>query len=108
MMHWLRNVSYWRNYYLHRLTKIIENHIELLAIERLQALGYQYIHGQDIAPDGEFPERDSFEQVLLLGRLTKAIRKINPSIPLDVQQEAIKELLRISSSDLLNNNESFH
>ncbi len=63
------------------MTRITENHIELLAIERLEALGYEYIYGPDIAPDSETPERSSFEQVLLPDRLQQAVRSGNPILP---------------------------
>lgn len=86
------------------MTHITQSHIEQLSIECLKALGYQYIY----APDSETPERDSFEQVLLLQRLRNAIRKINPGIRADAQEEAIKAIQRISSPELLSNNETFH
>ncbi len=85
-----------------------ESIIESFAIELLNQLGYEYIYAPDIAPDGKHPERDSYEQVLLLGRLQKAIKRINHGIPADVQAEAIKEIQRIASPELLTNNETFH
>jgi len=90
------------------MTKITEDAIELLAIERLEALGYEYIYAPNIAPDSNHPERDSYEDVLLLDRLKMAIQRINPSIPHDSQIEALKEIQRINSPELLTNNESFH
>ncbi|MGC4103625.1 type I restriction endonuclease subunit R [Ferruginibacter sp.] len=90
------------------MTHISENHIELLTIERLEALGYEYIYGPDIAPDSETPERSSFEQVLLIDRLRQAVRKINPHIDADAQEEAIREIQRIASPELIANNETFH
>lgn len=90
------------------MTRITENHIELLTIERLEALGYEYIYGPDIAPDSETPERSSFEQVLLLDRLQQAVRRINPTLPPDAQAEAIREIQRIASPELIANNETFH
>ena len=90
------------------MTRITENHIELLAIQRLESLGYHYLYGPEIAPDGHSPERDTFEQVLLLNRLKIVVRKINPGIPADAQNEAIKEIQRIASPELLANNENFH
>lgn len=90
------------------MTKITESAIELLAIQRLESLGYAYLYGPDIAPDSMTPERASFEQVLLLNRLRKAVRRINPDIPVDAQNEAIKEIQRIASPELLVNNECFH
>lgn len=90
------------------MTKITESAIELLAIQRLESLGYHYLNGPDIAPDGHSPERETFEQVLLIDRLKNAVRKINPGIPSDAQSEAIKEIQRIASPELLANNETFH
>lgn len=39
------------------MTKITENNIEVFAIETLQALGWDYIHGLSIAPGAEYAER---------------------------------------------------
>lgn len=90
------------------MIRITEDHIELLAIQRLESHGYQYLYGTDIAPDGHSPERDTFEQVLLVNRLKNAVQEINPDIPADAQTEAIKEIKRIASPELLANNETFH
>lgn len=90
------------------MTRITENSIEEFAIKLLENLGYDYVYAPDIAPDTPKSERASYEEVLLLGRLEEAIRRINPSIPYDTQIEAIKEVQRISSPELLNNNEAFH
>ncbi len=90
------------------MTKITEDTIEQFTIELLERLGFQYIYAPDIAPDGERPERTSYEQILLIERLQNAIRRINPKVPIDSQEEAIKEVQRINSPELLANNETFH
>lgn len=90
------------------MTRITENIIESFAIELFEKLGYEYIYGPTIAPDGETPERETYEQVLLIDRLQKAVKRINKSIPADAQAEAIKEIQRIASPELLANNEAFH
>ena len=87
---------------------LTESTIETYAIQLLERLGYQYIHAPDLAPDSATPERESFEQVILPARLEKAAKRINPSIPADLVTEAIKEMQRIVSPDLLANNETFH
>lgn len=88
--------------------KLVENDIENLAISRLQALGFEYVFGPAIAPDSEAPERASFEDVLLVNRLQTAIRKINPSIPAHAHEQALKDVQRIQSPEMLVNNEAFH
>ncbi len=90
------------------MTHITENSIESFAIELLEQLGFGYLYGPKIAPDGEWPERESYEQVLLIPRLRNAVKRINPAIPADAQAEAIKEIQRIASPELLANNETFH
>jgi type I restriction enzyme R subunit len=105
--------------------KITESAIEQFAIDLLEKSGYQYIFGPDIAParegqvpraqdaqerlpDSETPERQSFEDVLLLERLTAAVARINPNVPVDAREDAIKQLLRLNSPELIANNEAFH
>jgi type I restriction enzyme R subunit len=90
------------------MTRITEHSIESFAIELLDNLGYEYLYAPNIAPDGETPERETYEQVLLVERLQNAVKRINKSIPADAQAEAIKEIQRISSPELLANNEAFH
>lgn len=90
------------------MTRITENTIEEFAIKLLEHLGYEYVYAPDIAPDTPKSERATYQEVLLLERLEEAIRRINPSIPYDTQIEAIKEVQRINSPELLNNNEAFH
>jgi len=90
------------------MKRITENSIEEFAIELLEKLGYESVYGPDIAPDGETPERESYEQVLLIDRLRKALKRINRNMPADVLEDAIKEIRRIHSPELLTNNETFH
>ncbi|MCM8872148.1 MAG: type I restriction endonuclease subunit R [Paludibacteraceae bacterium] len=90
------------------MTKLLESDIEQMLIELLKANGYQYLYGPDIAPDGETPMRASFDEVVLRDKLEAAVRKLNPSLPYSVQDEAVKTVLRISSPDVLANNEEFH
>ena len=90
------------------MTKLTESDIEQMLIEQLKAKGYQYLYGPDIAPDGETPMRASFDEVVLRDKLEAAVRKLNPSLPYSVQDEAVKNVLRISSPDVLANNEEFH
>lgn len=90
------------------MKKITENRIEHLAIEQLQSLGWEYVHGSVISPEGEKPERENYEQIILTDRLRKAVSVINPHIPKEAQEQAIQKALRIYSPDLLHNNETFH
>lgn len=90
------------------MNKITENDIELLAIEQLEKLGFNYLYAPDIAPDADTPERESFEDVLLISRLRAAIDKINPTIPAEAKEDALKQIQRLNSPELISNNEAFH
>ena len=85
-----------------------ESDIEQMLIEQLKAKGYSYLYGPDIAPDSEHPMRYGFDEVVLRDKLESAVKRLNPSLPWLVQDEAIKTVLRIESPDLLANNEVFH
>jgi len=90
------------------MNEITESEIEQFAIELLEKQGYQYIYAPDIAPDGDRLERESFEDVLLLERLQTAVGRINPDIPVEVRENAIKQIQRLNSPELITNNEAFH
>ncbi len=87
---------------------IVEQDIENAALEILQDLGYEIVHGPNIAPDGEIPLREDWGQVVLKSRLENTIRKINPSLKDDWIDEAIKKVIRTSSHKTIVNNEKFH
>lgn len=90
------------------MTKITENDIELFAIELLESQGYKYIYAPDIALDGKTPWRESYEQVLLIDKLTEVVNQLNQHLPLTARSEAVKEVQRIASPELIANNEAFH
>ena len=87
---------------------ITEDKIETFAIEVLQSMGWEYVHGLAIAPGAEQTERENFEQIILVDRLRKSVAVLNPNIPHDAQEQAIQKVLRIYSPELLHNNETFH
>ncbi|MBX2901180.1 MAG: type I restriction endonuclease subunit R [Cyclobacteriaceae bacterium] len=86
---------------------ISENEIEEIAIGYLQGLGYQYLNGLVMSPDGEHPERQ-YNEVVLVNRLRDAIDKLNPALSQDAKEDALKKVLRSDSPNALINNENFH
>ena len=58
-----------------------ESTVEAAAIEWFGELGYAFGHGPQLAPGEPAAERDSFGEVVLVGRLREAIRRLNPAIP---------------------------
>lgn len=89
------------------MNAISESEIEQIAIDYLQDLGYTYLHGPDISPDGEHPERQ-YQDVVLVTRLRDAIDTLNPTLPYEAKEDALKKVLRTESPNALVNNETFH
>ncbi len=86
---------------------ITENEIEGIALSYLQGLGYSALLGTVISPDGEHPERQ-YNEVVLVTRLRDAIDKLNPTLSQDAKEDALKKVLRTESPNALINNENFH
>ena len=88
--------------------KINEEEIELATIDILKDIGYKYIHGEEIAPDSENPERTRWDEVILRRRLKESLERINPKVPIDAIDEAVKKIVRISGPNITLNNQKFH
>jgi type I restriction enzyme R subunit len=87
---------------------LTESMVEEAAIGRFQALGYALLPGLQLSPGEPAAERESFSDVLLLGRLRQAIGRLNPTIPKEAREEALRKLLRLGTPSLTQTNRSFH
>ena len=87
---------------------IYESDIEEASLNWLADLGYTVLHGADIAPDTPNAERSIYNEVILTRRLRDAVAHLNPEIPADAQEEAIRKVLHSDSPALVQNNRSFH
>jgi type I restriction enzyme, R subunit len=85
-----------------------EDQLEQEALGWLAATGYLHRYGLKIAPDGPDPERSNFNQVLLVGRLREAIKRLNPLVPLVAREDALQQLLNLDTPVLLAANRAFH
>ncbi len=82
--------------------------VEAAALEWFGELGYATRHGPDLAPGEPAAERDSFCAVVLAGRLREAIRQLNPAIPEEAREEALRKVLRVGTPSLVQTNRTFH
>jgi type I restriction enzyme R subunit len=87
---------------------LTESMVEEAALGWFQDLGYAVLPGPQLAPGEPEAERASFSDVVLLGRLRRAIRQLNPAIPADTLEEALRKLLRLATPSLLQTNRAFH
>jgi len=90
------------------MTRIKESAIEKFAIELLEKQGWRYLYGPDIAPEEAKEERASFGDVILMDRLMNSIKRINPHLEMEEIVDAIRQLQRMNSPELIANNEAFH
>ena len=90
------------------LNTIYESDIEEAALEWLAELGYTVLHGSDIAPDTPDAERSAYNEVILTRRLQEAVARLNPNIPIETQEEAVRKVLNPDLPALVQNNRAFH
>lgn len=92
-----------------------ESVVEDATLDILSGLGYAILHGPEIAPGEpgvEDPlqgaERADYADVVLMGRLRAALARVNPTIPDDALDEAVRKVTRSESPSLIENNRHFH
>lgn len=89
-------------------TNFVESQLEEAALEWFEELGYEVVFGPDISPDGDYPERDDYQQVILTERLREALERINPRLPAEAIADAIRQITVPQSPSLVMNNRAFH
>ena len=90
------------------MTSLDESTVEQAALDWFAELGYAVAHGPELAPGEPAAERDAFSDVVLVGRLRAAIHGLNPAIPVDAREEALRKVLRPETPSLTANNRRFH
>ena len=90
------------------MSEINETTLEKTALDWFSSLGWDTAFGPDISPDGPNFERKDYDQVVLVGRLQTALKNINPNIPPDAIEEAVRKIARADSPSLIENNRRFH
>jgi type I restriction enzyme, R subunit len=84
-----------------------EDDLEKECLDLFANLGYSRVYGPDISEGGVAEER-KYCEVVLVGRMRDALRRINRSIPEAAIEEEVKKVLRTDSQDLVVNNQLFH
>jgi type I restriction enzyme, R subunit len=87
---------------------LTESVVEEAALEWFAALGYTVLYGETIAPDQPAAERVSYADVVLVGRLSAALHRLNPHIPDDALEYVVSRILRNEYPSLVENNHNFH
>ena len=90
------------------MTNLIEADVEQAALEWLSGLGWQVLHGPDIAPETPNAERGDYEQAVLDRRLRDALAELNPALPSSALDDAYRKLTHPEGSTLETRNRAFH
>ena len=85
-----------------------ESVVEQAAIEWFQSLGYDYVPGPVLAPDGDAPERADWKTPLLEARFRAALARINPHLPAEALEDVARQILRAQSASVEDENIAFH
>ncbi|WAW10825.1 type I restriction endonuclease subunit R [Oxalobacter vibrioformis] len=85
-----------------------EDDVEQALLEQFRSLGYSIEREEDIGPDGHHPERESHGEVVLKKRFEDAVARLNPGLPLEAQQDAIRKVMQSELPLLLEENRRIH
>ena len=85
------------------MTPLYESDVEKLAIEMLEKQGYVYL-----SPEKQEAERQNLSDVVLRAHLKAAIDSLNPTIPGNVREQALRQVVALSGQNLIESNEAFY
>ncbi|HEX4080655.1 MAG TPA: type I restriction endonuclease subunit R [Rhizomicrobium sp.] len=87
-----------------------ESIVEQATLAWLEALGYEILHGPDIAAGEPNAERRDphYRDVILERRLLQAIERLNPDLPPEAQEDAYRKLIRGAAPSLIERNRAIH
>ena len=85
-----------------------ESTVEAAALGWLDSIGWSVAHGPDMAPDTPTAERGDYGDVVLEGRLRTALARLNPNLPDDAIEDALRRLTRPAGATLEARNRDFH
>lgn len=82
--------------------------VEQALLDQLRALDYSIEREENIGPDGHRPERESHDEVVLKKRFEAAVARLNPSLPLEARQDAVRKVMQSELPSLLEENRRLH
>jgi type I restriction enzyme, R subunit len=82
--------------------------LEQTVLDQLAALGYAISTDTEIGPDGKAPEREAYSDVVLVRRLFAAIERLNPTIPVEARDDALRKVLATEKPSLVEENRRLH
>ncbi|MFC3193376.1 type I restriction endonuclease subunit R [Marinicella sediminis] len=90
------------------MSLINEDKLEQMCLSWFEDIGYDYISGIDISPNGIATERTDYRQIILNDRLFDRLQALNPQIPLATLEQVVLQLSKAETPILIKNNKAFH
>jgi type I restriction enzyme R subunit len=87
---------------------ITEADVEAAMLEQFSGLGFTCLTDAVAGPDGSAPEREAYADVVLHARLKAAIDRLNPLIPAEAREEALKKIIAVEKPSLIEENRRLH
>ena len=85
-----------------------ESALEQAVLDQLRDLGYAIASDREIGPDGKTPERESNREAVLRRRLRAATARLNPHMPEEAQDDALRKVLASEMPSLTEENRRLH
>ncbi|BAO36760.1 TPA: type I restriction endonuclease subunit R [Serratia marcescens] len=82
--------------------------VEQALLDQMRTLNYSIEREDDIGPDGRRPERESHDEVVLKKRFEDAVTRLNPNLPSDACQDAVRRVMQSELPSLLEENRRIH
>ncbi len=92
------------------MSSFTESVVEEAALEWLGRLGYEVMHGPDIAAGEPAAERgdSGYRDVVLEMRFRSALARLNPDLPSEALDDAHRKLMRLDAPSLIERNRAVH
>jgi len=87
---------------------LTEADVEQELLRQLRMLNYSIEREEEIGPDGHRPERESHDEAVLRKRFEDAVARLNPGLPLEARQDAIRKVMQSELPSLLEENHRLH
>lgn len=87
---------------------ITEDLVEQQTLAWFQEVGWSCLHGSKLSPEAAPEERADGRAVVLAGRLSAALRRLNPQLPPDAVEEAARSAVQREHPDLARANAALH
>lgn len=90
------------------MNSFTEDLLEQATLSWFDQLGYTTLPAPTIAPGEPNADRTTYSDIILTSRLRTALSDINPDIPQEAIEDAIRKVTRTESPSLYENNRRFH